>query len=912
MSSTPTLVGPTATQQINRYLYVGQGFLHTIQNAVDFAATHNDTHFLVVIPPGYGGADTIASIVRGGAQIWISDQRNGNALIYQWSGAQYVGPILALNGKLIQNSNIDPEGYTLTVAGTALAATAASGADATGWVSIGSNNGQGTTGTTGEQGGKGAPTILVGGYGGNAPAGSTNGNGGDVYVYGGYEGRGAGSPGIPGDVHIQDNDTVPVGVTLGDTYIGGGSTADATIIRRGGGLSTPNLAATTGDINNLSGNTAEFDSATIPHLIGPTLIDDLTATTAELDEGFVANSPIRTFANTPDAPDAPTYPPAGIGISTGTAWSATSIDPATVPLLDSNNDLLVTGAIEAQGDMPSLAQRMNVSNTMLRVSSGGNPVASFINAGAAADQKYTDLVGFSDGLHLRFLSDDLTEVNEWMTVTRSGFGAQTISMNTLTSIVLNAPRTIATGTVAAQGYTAPDFTKSGITIGVGSDSSSPTAVFVDNAAPADQKRTTLTAWANQFRLAFQNDAGAENLILQAVRSGSAPTALNLFPPVIMSNGLTAHGFSTPDFSSSGVYIGVASDANSPIQYFTNNGAPANQKRTTISAWGDQLRFSFEDDAGNDALFMNVTRSGNTPTAINTFAPLLVSSQSGSSGTINFPAGASITGSSGGNLALNGNGPGSILLNWSGNAANVIFGNGAGTEVAHVANNGVCVFGGLGILSRANLVNLGYAGPNINTDGQSVIINGNTGQSVFLNWDGGGAAVNVGNGAGSSVATFDSSGNFHANGNITSGGAKSFRIVHPLDDTKNLTHTAIEGPENAVFYRGEGQTDDTGAATITLPDYFEALTLPTDRTVQLTELFEDDSVELGKLAASRVKDGAFKVRSEYASQKFYWEVKAVRADIDPLEVVTDRDLHTEQVMPIPTSSMNVPNPSSSKA
>jgi hypothetical protein len=119
------------------------------------------------------------------------------------------------------------------------------------------------------------------------------------------------------------------------------------------------------------------------------------------------------------------------------------------------------------------------------------------------------------------------------------------------------------------------------------------------------------------------------------------------------------------------------------------------------------------------------------------------------------------------------------------------------------------------------------------------------------------------------------------------GTKNFRIVHPLDKSKTLTHSCIEGPEAAVFYRGEGQTDEEGRATITLPDYFEALTRPEGRTVMLTELFDDDDEnEMGKLAASRVKDGKFTVRSEYISMKFYWEVKAVRADVDPLEVVAN--------------------------
>jgi hypothetical protein len=124
------------------------------------------------------------------------------------------------------------------------------------------------------------------------------------------------------------------------------------------------------------------------------------------------------------------------------------------------------------------------------------------------------------------------------------------------------------------------------------------------------------------------------------------------------------------------------------------------------------------------------------------------------------------------------------------------------------------------------------------------------------------------------------------GNFTvTGGTKNFRMVHPLDPTKYLHHSVIEGPEAAVFYRGEGQTVG-GILDITLPDYFEALTLPTDRSVLVTPLFEDDAEPFAQLAASRVVNGKFRVRSASDSQKFYWEVKAVRADVAPLEVVTD--------------------------
>jgi hypothetical protein len=154
--------------------------------------------------------------------------------------------------------------------------------------------------------------------------------------------------------------------------------------------------------------------------------------------------------------------------------------------------------------------------------------------------------------------------------------------------------------------------------------------------------------------------------------------------------------------------------------------------------------------------------------------------------------------------------------------------------------------------------------------------------VLLNWNSGSTGGTVfGNGSGTTVASISSTG-------VISGTAKNFKIVHPLDDTKLLVHSCIEGPEHAVFYRGEGETSG-GIASITLPDYFEALTMPEGRTVQLTERIEDDPDPTfgGFLAAGRVKDGKFTVRSSNPITKFYWEVKAIRSDIEELEIVTER-------------------------
>lgn len=123
------------------------------------------------------------------------------------------------------------------------------------------------------------------------------------------------------------------------------------------------------------------------------------------------------------------------------------------------------------------------------------------------------------------------------------------------------------------------------------------------------------------------------------------------------------------------------------------------------------------------------------------------------------------------------------------------------------------------------------------------------------------------------------------GNLSATGTKPFIIQHPLHPEKSLVHACIEGPESGVYYRGEDRTDSQGLCTITLPDYFEALTSADNRTVLLTVIDTDTDAKnpIPMLAASRVKDGAFRVRSDIEYTSFFWEVKAVRKDIEPLEV-----------------------------
>jgi hypothetical protein len=199
-----------------------------------------------------------------------------------------------------------------------------------------------------------------------------------------------------------------------------------------------------------------------------------------------------------------------------------------------------------------------------------------------------------------------------------------------------------------------------------------------------------------------------------------------------------------------------------------------------------------------------------------------------------------------------------------------------------------LYTGGGLSNDAIIIDTGILPPDATRarmSANSLVFGGSTGQATISFAGASSSATVYSNGSWAITTLFV--GDISASGTV-SGTIKSFRIPHPLDKTKDLMHSCLEGPEIAVFYRGEGVTDDSGMATVALPDYFESLTRKDGRSVILTELFDEDTeTELGRLAASHVKDGKFRVRSEFASQSFYWEVKAVRADVAPLEVTTNK-------------------------
>lgn len=110
-------------------------------------------------------------------------------------------------------------------------------------------------------------------------------------------------------------------------------------------------------------------------------------------------------------------------------------------------------------------------------------------------------------------------------------------------------------------------------------------------------------------------------------------------------------------------------------------------------------------------------------------------------------------------------------------------------------------------------------------------------------------------------------------------AKTFVIDHPDQEDRWLVHGCLEGPEAAVYYRGEDQCVE-GICIVRLPSYFESATRKAGRTVQLTPIWEYG--HLPQLYASPIEDGCFVVHSTGASTKFYWRVEAVRSDVEILD------------------------------
>ncbi len=103
-------------------------------------------------------------------------------------------------------------------------------------------------------------------------------------------------------------------------------------------------------------------------------------------------------------------------------------------------------------------------------------------------------------------------------------------------------------------------------------------------------------------------------------------------------------------------------------------------------------------------------------------------------------------------------------------------------------------------------------------------------------------------------------------------AGSFKIDHPLDPAnKYLSHSFVESPDMMNVYNGTVTTDAQGFATVSLPDWFEALNR--DFRYQLTVI--------GTFAQAIIKEkvtgNAFRIQTSVPNVEVSWQVTGIRHD-----------------------------------
>ena len=110
------------------------------------------------------------------------------------------------------------------------------------------------------------------------------------------------------------------------------------------------------------------------------------------------------------------------------------------------------------------------------------------------------------------------------------------------------------------------------------------------------------------------------------------------------------------------------------------------------------------------------------------------------------------------------------------------------------------------------------------------------------------------------------------GNLSKAGG-SFKIDHPLDPAnKYLQHSFVESPDMMNIYNGNITLDANGTATVTMPDWFDALNR--DFRYQLTAIGAPGP---NLYVAEEVNNNHFSIAGGGAGMKVSWQVTGVRHD-----------------------------------
>lgn len=117
-----------------------------------------------------------------------------------------------------------------------------------------------------------------------------------------------------------------------------------------------------------------------------------------------------------------------------------------------------------------------------------------------------------------------------------------------------------------------------------------------------------------------------------------------------------------------------------------------------------------------------------------------------------------------------------------------------------------------------------------------------------------------------------SGNVHVGGTLTKG-AGAIKIDHPLDpENKYLLHSFVESPDMMNVYNGNVVLDGEGKASVTLPDWFEALNR--EFRYQLTAIGGPGP---NLYVAQEIAGNQFQIAGGAPGLKVSWQVTGIRKD-----------------------------------
>jgi len=192
----------------------------------------------------------------------------------------------------------------------------------------------------------------------------------------------------------------------------------------------------------------------------------------------------------------------------------------------------------------------------------------------------------------------------------------------------------------------------------------------------------------------------------------------------------------------------------------------------------------------------------------------------------------------------------------------------GANTPSVGQGGAGIFGYGGISCSGSSCNKGPGASFLGGEDSNFDSLGGDGVDTFGGLQGGEGIYAEGGGVG---LAGEFGGNVTVHGNLSKSGG-SFQIDHPLDPAnKYLYHSFVESPDMKNIYDGNVTTDGSGHATVTLPEWFEALN--SDFRYQLTAIGQPAQAWV----ASKILNNAFSIRTDKPNVEISWQVTGIRQD-----------------------------------